>query len=85
MNEYRTGDYWLIPARTAAADIEWPTEGVKDSQGNLTTSPRARRPQGIIHHYAPLGTFSVADNGAITLIDDRKNETCRKSFAPVTA
>jgi len=83
--QYRTGDYWLIPARTATADVEWPTETVKDSQGNITTSPLARRPQGIIHHYAPLGAFTVADNGAINLIDDRKNETCRKSFAPVTA
>ncbi|MDA4121769.1 MAG: DUF6519 domain-containing protein [Thaumarchaeota archaeon] len=23
---YRTGDYWLIPARTATADVDWPEE-----------------------------------------------------------
>jgi len=23
-NVYRTGDYWLIPARTATGDVEWP-------------------------------------------------------------
>ena len=24
-NTYRTGDYWLVPARTATAEVEWPT------------------------------------------------------------
>ncbi len=23
-NLYRTGDYWLIPARVATGDVEWP-------------------------------------------------------------
>lgn len=40
--EYRTGDYWLIPARTQTADIEWP-EGESEP------------PRGIVHHYAPIG------------------------------
>jgi Family of unknown function (DUF6519) len=40
-NEYRTGDYWLIPARTATGNVLWPT-GV------------AKPPDGITHHYAPL-------------------------------
>ena len=22
--DYRSGDYWLVPARTATADVEWP-------------------------------------------------------------
>jgi hypothetical protein len=83
-NQYRTGDYWLIPARTTTADVEWPTETVKDNQGNIKITALARPPQGIVHHYAPLGAFTVADNGTITLIPDEKNETCRKSFAPVT-
>ena len=83
-NQYRTGDYWLIPARTAPADVEWPTETVKDNQGNIKTTALARPPQGIVHHYAPLGVLTVADNGAITIIPDEKNQTCRKSFASVT-
>ena len=43
---YRTGDYWLIPARVATNDIEWPsaTEGVL--------------PHGIEHHYAPLAMLT---------------------------
>ena len=45
--EYRTGDYWLIPARVATGDIEWPEE----AQGTPAMLP----PQGIEHHYAPLG------------------------------
>jgi hypothetical protein len=43
---YRTGDYWLIPARTATGDVIWPRE----------TDGRARAlpPHGVEHHYAPL-------------------------------
>ena len=46
---YRTGDYWLIPARAATKNIEWPieTEGV----------PR----HGIEHHYAPLAVLKKED------------------------
>jgi hypothetical protein len=50
---YRTGDYWLIPARTATGDIEWP----KDS----TAAPVALPPQGIEHHYAPLAIWTSPD------------------------
>lgn len=31
-NRYRTSDYWLIPARTATGDVEWPIP--TDTQGN---------------------------------------------------
>lgn len=47
---YRTGDYWLIPARTATGDIEWP----KDSNA----IPVALPPQGVEHHYAPLAIWT---------------------------
>ncbi|RAP78312.1 DUF6519 domain-containing protein [Paenibacillus montanisoli] len=43
---YRTGDYWLIPARTASGQIEWPS----DSDG----TPLAQPPMGIKHHYSRL-------------------------------
>jgi hypothetical protein len=48
-HHYRTGDYWLIPARVATGDIEWPVE--IDNVGNivLITQP----PLGIRHHNAP--------------------------------
>lgn len=53
-NYYRTGDYWLIPARVATGDIEWPQE--KDAEGK--TGPTAKPPQGIRHHYAPLAILT---------------------------
>jgi hypothetical protein len=43
---YRTGDYWLIPARTLTADIEWPV----DAAGRPLLLP----PMGEPAHYAPL-------------------------------
>jgi Family of unknown function (DUF6519) len=44
--DYRPGDYWLIPARIATGDVEWP--GVPDK-------PEFQLPHGPAHHYAPLG------------------------------
>ncbi len=49
-HRYRTGDYWLIPARVATGDIEWPVE--VDSASEVV--PRHQPPFGIRHHYAPL-------------------------------
>lgn len=43
---YRTGDYWLIPARTATGSVEWPTDAAR--------RPLLRHPAGIAVHYAPL-------------------------------
>jgi len=63
---YRTGDYWLIPARTATGDVEWPTEAVTDSQGNTTQSPLSLPPAGITHHYAPLATLTLDAGGSVT-------------------
>ncbi len=54
---YQTGDYWLIPARTATADVEWP----KDSNGQA----KAKLPHGVIHHYAPLAIINLVD-GSVT-------------------
>ena len=53
---YRTGDYWLIPARTNGA-IEWPNEMDADGQITLVDGnpvPIGQPPHGIEHHYAPL-------------------------------
>jgi hypothetical protein len=73
-NTYRTGDYWLVPARTATADVEWPTEPAKDSSGNLVTVPIALAPAGVEHHYAPLAVVTLS-NGTIT-----SPAECRKKF-----
>jgi hypothetical protein len=72
---YRTGDYWLIPARTTGA-IEWPNELDADGQVNLVDGnpiPIGQLPHGIEHHYAPLAI--VQDGG------DPADLRC--NFAPV--
>jgi len=56
---YRSGDYWLIPARVATGNVIWPTETVTDSSGNTTTNPVAKPPDGITHHYAPLAVLTL--------------------------
>jgi hypothetical protein len=45
--EYRTGDYWLIPARVATGNVEWPQAD--------DLNPQPLPPHGIEHHYALLG------------------------------
>jgi hypothetical protein len=62
-NHYRTGDYWLFPARVETKNIEWPQElddegkTRKDAKGH--TIPVAIAPRGVTHHYAPLGILSA--------------------------
>ena len=68
--EYKTGDYWLIPARTLTAEIEWPSEdGVE----------LYRDPDGIRHHYCPLGLVTLDGGGEWSVDSD-----CRKLFPPLT-
>ena len=70
-NHYRTGDYWLIPARTATGDVEWPT--ALDSQGKPMAL--AVKPHGVEHHYAPLAVISLDASGTVKLAHD-----CRLKF-----
>lgn len=71
LNQYRTGDYWLIPARTATGNVEWPTE--LNSQGQAVALALA--PDGIVHHYAPLGVITVDASGNVTnLVSDCRNQ-----------
>jgi Family of unknown function (DUF6519) len=74
-NQYIRGDYWLIPARTATGDVEWPRE--TDAQGN--TTPLALPPKGIAHHYAPLAVISMTTGP----ISPKQITDCRKAFAPI--
>ena len=54
---YRTGDYWLIPARTATGDVEWPRNDKKE--------PIAVEPHGVEHHYAPLAYAILNSDGKV--------------------
>jgi hypothetical protein len=55
---YRAGDFWLIPARTATGDVEWPDELDANGDPKLDTdgNPVAalQGPHGPYHHFAPL-------------------------------
>ncbi len=59
---YRSGDYWLIPARVAIGDIEWPGE----KEGN----PKPLPPHGIVNHYAPLAIIAVDTWDNVSLGDE---------------
>jgi hypothetical protein len=60
-SHFSTGDYWLIPARTATGDVIWPQ--IKDK-------PAALRPRGPEHHYAPLAIVEFNKEGQLKLVGD---------------
>jgi hypothetical protein len=63
-HRYRSGDYWLVPARTATGDVLWP-RGV--DQARL---PLAQPPHGVEHHFAPLGVATIDGNGVVTVFGE---------------
>jgi hypothetical protein len=65
-NHYRTGDYWLIPARTATGDVLWPRHHGE---------PEALEPHGVPHHYAPLAILSFNRDEVLETRSD-----CRLKF-----
>lgn len=67
---YRSGDYWLIPARAAAGGLLWPN----DDAGK----PAAQRPHGILHHYCALALLART-GGVWSLAQD-----LRTRFAPLS-
>lgn len=66
---YRIGDYWLIPARTATAAIEWPKEAGK---------PAFLSPAGVLRAFARLALLEFKA-GAWTMKSD-----CRPLFPSLT-
>lgn len=71
--QYKTGDYWIIPARTATGDIEWPkTLNMSDN----TLVPKALAPKGIDHYYAPLALLEVSEQEAGKTV--LETEDCRR-------
>ena len=77
---YRTGDYWLIPARAFigefSGDVEWPQDP-QDGQ------PAALPPAGVAHHFCKL---AVADFAAAAASAKRFSNLrdCRRLFPAVT-
>jgi hypothetical protein len=69
--DYRAGDYWLIPARTATGEVEWPYAVGSDPKEKRIRA--ALPPHGVQHHYAPL---LLSLPGAAPR-EGRKNQDCR--------
>ena len=64
---YRTGDYWVIPARTSTGDVDAPREDNGD--------PIPRLPYGIRYSFAPLAMVGAVKPVEITDL--------RCAFAPI--
>lgn len=71
---YQSGDYWLIPARAATRDIEWP----KTNDANGHVMYEEREPRGIDHRYAPLAFVAVDQEGCVSVEHD-----CRCVVSPL--
>jgi Family of unknown function (DUF6519) len=63
---YRPGMYWLIPARVATGDVEWPQQ---PAQAGSPAGPALRGPHGIVHHYAPLCQLTLGAAGVTDMVD----------------
>ncbi|OPX78191.1 MAG: hypothetical protein A4E45_01462 [Methanosaeta sp. PtaB.Bin039] len=68
----RTGDFWLIPARTATREIEWPPFEVPN------TNPLPQPPLGIEHHFCRMALISRNEDGKLEVVKD-----CRNKFPPL--
>ena len=68
---FAAGDYWLIPARTLTADVEWPLDG----SGN----PVPHAPRGIRRHFCRLAIVQLT--GATWSV----TAPCLPTFPPLTA
>jgi hypothetical protein len=68
---YRSGDFWLIPARTATAELDWPPFAIPNAD------PIPQRPNGTRHHFCRLAILRVTE-GSFQLQD------CRLVFPPLT-
>ncbi|HET7271533.1 MAG TPA: DUF6519 domain-containing protein [Rubrobacter sp.] len=73
--QYRAGDYWLIPARTATGDVEWPRADpeVPDS------GPAELPPQGVRHRFCALAIVATSGENRLTVLHD-----CRNLFPQLT-
>jgi len=69
--EYRSGDYWLIPARIATGAIEWPPS---EQAGKMSLIS----PRGVRHHYAPLAFVGWENN-------QLQAHSCFCEFAPINS
>jgi hypothetical protein len=60
---YRLGDFWMVPARTTSADIEWPLDA--------PNKPRFVPPQGVRRSFARLAVLRCQSGNWTTVSDCR--------------
>ncbi|NOG84209.1 MAG: hypothetical protein HND49_10480 [Planctomycetes bacterium] len=79
---FRSGDYLMVPARTALSNNDGALEWPKDTAGQ----PKSLKPVGIRHHYCKLALVDF--NIPTTTIGRRftpvPNGDCRPQFPPLT-
>ena len=71
---YQTGDYCLIPARTALGDLLWPVD-------ETTGEPVFQERMGIEHYYCPLALIAAEGTIGRALIDADGNRDLAESVA----
>ena len=69
---FRTGDYWLIPARVATGEVEWPPFEIPNH------SPVPQPPRGVQRHFSRLALVQW-ENEKLSVTAD-----CRNIFPPLT-
>ena len=67
---FAQGDYWLIPARTLTADVEWP----EDASGN----PVPQSPKGIRRHFCKVAVVQLTGTSWSVVAP------CLPTFPPLT-
>lgn len=75
-DDYRSGDYWLMPARSVTGEIEWPEE----SDG----TPLALQRFGVMHHYCCLAILACHPTDAVGVYEWEVVKDCRNIFPPMT-
>lgn len=61
---YRSGDYWVIPARVVTQDVEWPHD--------VMLNPQPLPPRGVEHAFAPLAVVMLNAGGDVRAFDLRR-------------
>ena len=72
---YKSGDFWLIPARTSTKEVEWPPYQAP----NTHPLPQIRR--GTQHHYSRLAFIRLYQGQQQS--DNRTVYDCRRRFTPL--
>ena len=87
--QYRAGDYWLIPARAATGDVEWPREDPEDPN----SGPVALSPHGVRHSLCALAIVAAVSEEQDEEVDEDSEDLnlllaalhdCRHAFPRLT-